>query len=563
MKYILLLFLSILNSQINAQWIQKGVSINGENIDDRFGYSTAINGNGNTIIVGATRNPGLASDAGHARVYKYTNNAWVKLGNDLDGTDDFDDFSFSVAMSDDGNTIAISAPYNDGGFSYRGTTKVYTLQSNNWVQLGATIIGKNDGDQSGFSTSLSKDGRTIAIGAPLSKFKGNNAGATYVFKLVNNIWTPVGNDLYGIDSLQMYGITVDLSDDGKILAVGSTYEMVPFTTKDNATVYTLVNNIWSKLGSEIVGNSSDNKFGNSISINGNGTILAVGSPETISNSAVRGAVKVFKYDQGAWSQIGSNMIGDANADQFGRSVSISADGKSVAIGAYRNIGNQDEKGQVKIFKFKNSNWSQQWSDLIGFVADENAGYSVSISSDGRSVLYGAPWATSSPGTARVYSTCISDIGITQIKDTLFANQLGATYRWFKGSNLNLITGETKRFIKATYLENYAVEIKIGNCIDTSELIFNSFQSSSIQDISNNSFSIYPNPIKDKFNIYLNKKLVHGTFQIYNLIGKLIFEGLIDNSEQIQIDNFNLDNGLYYIQINDYEKSIGVKKIVVE
>ena len=48
-------------------------------------------------------------------------------------------------------------------------------------------------------------------------------------------------------------------------------------------------------------------------------------------------------------QLGEDIDGEAADDESGRSVSLSADGNIVAIGAYRNDGNGSNSGHVRVY----------------------------------------------------------------------------------------------------------------------------------------------------------------------------------------------------------------------
>ena len=47
-----------------------------------------------------------------------------------------------------------------------------------------------------------------------------------------------------------------------------------------------------------------------------------------------GHVRVYQYSSSSWSQLGSDINGEATNDSSGQSVSLSSDGTVVAIGAY-------------------------------------------------------------------------------------------------------------------------------------------------------------------------------------------------------------------------------------
>ena len=87
--------------------------------------------------------------------------------------------------------------------------------------------------------------------------------------------------------------------------------------------------------------------------------------------------------------MGQDIDGEAADDNSGYSVSLSSDGSTVAIGALYNDGNGSYAGHVRIYENTGGSWSQIGQDIDGEAADDQSGYSVSLSSDGNTVAIGA------------------------------------------------------------------------------------------------------------------------------------------------------------------------------
>ena len=90
-------------------------------------------------------------------------------------------------------------------------------------QLGSDIDGDVADDYSGVSVSLSSDGHIVAIGA--SRHDGDTGldfGQVSVFELTGSEWTPRGSDIVGEAAGDQSGFTVSLSSDGNIVAIGAT-----------------------------------------------------------------------------------------------------------------------------------------------------------------------------------------------------------------------------------------------------------------------------------------------------------------------------------------------------
>ncbi|MBT4735825.1 MAG: hypothetical protein HOO16_01355, partial [Candidatus Marinimicrobia bacterium] len=82
------------------------------------------------------------------------------------------------------------------------------------------------------------------------------------------------------------------------------------------------------------------------------------------------------------TQVGSDIDAETSEDYSGHSVSIDSDGSHVAIGALQNDGNGTSAGHVRIYEYSAGSWSQVGADIDGEAAGDNSGTSVSIDSDG-------------------------------------------------------------------------------------------------------------------------------------------------------------------------------------
>ena len=107
-----------------------------------------------------------------------------------------------------------------------------------------------------------------------------------------------------------------------------------------------------------------------------------------------------------WFQVGVSIDGEGAGDLHGRSVSLSSDGNRVAIGAPSNDGGGEDSGNVRVFEYDSSSWTQLGADIDGLAAGEHSGLVISLSSDGRRVAIGSPGRegvnVSSSSHVRVY-----------------------------------------------------------------------------------------------------------------------------------------------------------------
>jgi uncharacterized repeat protein (TIGR02543 family)/LPXTG-motif cell wall-anchored protein len=269
-------------------------------------------------------------------------------------------------------------------------------------QLGADIDGEAADDRFGVSVSLSDDGTIVAIGGGKNDAGATDGGHVQVYQYSGGAWSQLGDDINGDAATEQSGWAISLSSDGTIVAIGAPLNE---GTPGRVKVYQYSSGAWSQLGSDIDGEAVDDQFGRSVSLSSDGTILAIGARYNDGNGDNAGRVQVYQYSSGAWSQLGADIDGEAVHDEFGRSVSLSSDGTILAIGAPGNDAGGYRAGHVRVYQYSSGAWSQLGDDIDGEAADDRSGGSVSLSSDGTILAIGAPFndeSGSDAGHVRVY-----------------------------------------------------------------------------------------------------------------------------------------------------------------
>lgn len=179
-----------------------------------------------------------------------------------------------------------------------------------------------------------------------------------------------------------------MSSDGNILAAtgGNTT-----TNKSFVRVFQNISGVWIQLGSDINDINSEDWFGRSISMSSDGKRIAIGIPLRDINGIDSGAVEVYENISGTWTQIGSDILGQSDIENLGQSVSLSSDGNVLAIGVpeHNEFSNGTKTGRVEIYENISGNWIQIGSDIMGENAGDWFGDNVSLSSDGNSVAIGS------------------------------------------------------------------------------------------------------------------------------------------------------------------------------
>jgi len=214
--------------------------------DDVFGTSLALSADGSLLAVGARREDGSgtgvnatpnnsANDTGAVYIFRntsgWTQEAYIKSNN----PQNYDYFGTSVALSADGNTLAVGAIGESTTAGNSGAVFIFDYDTNTgWSQqtrLKAANAGVND--NFGNAVALSADGRTLAVaavyeGSDTTGIDGgynNNAddsGAVYLFEASGSTWTQTAFvKASNTQAFDYFGTALALSPDGDTLIVGA------------------------------------------------------------------------------------------------------------------------------------------------------------------------------------------------------------------------------------------------------------------------------------------------------------------------------------------------------
>lgn len=384
-------------------------------LNERFGSSVSLSHDGSTLAVSATGEASAAtgingdqddtSAVGAGAVYvftrtgvSWTQQAYVKASN----TQTLDTFGTATSLSGDGNLLAVGALGEDSGATGvngdqtdnsvdgSGAVYIFSRSAGTWSQqafLKASThldVGDIKGERFGSSLRLSRDGSTLAVGAPqedgsATGINGDEtlsdvlpdfqAGAVYVFVQSSGDWTQQAYiKASNTDGYDLFGTSVALSANGNTLAVGAVGEASSasgidgdqsngfpptFGVANSGAVYLFgrtgsdwVQTTYLKAGSNL---GPGLAFGYAVDLSDDGTSLLVSalgdatsstgivSSPPAATGGVLGAVYVYKKLSGTWSQIAfakaSNTLSDRGRMLFGYSLGISADGSAFAAGA--------------------------------------------------------------------------------------------------------------------------------------------------------------------------------------------------------------------------------------
>ncbi|KAL7425795.1 hypothetical protein ACHAXH_000136, partial [Discostella pseudostelligera] len=184
--------------------------------------------------------------------------------------------------------------------------------------------------EGGTSSALSANGLVLAVGAPYSSAGpgGRDSGSVQVYEFINGTsYQPRGAVFHGMAATDAFGLSVSLSNNGDVLLVGAP----SWYGKGYFNLYKYNNQT-----AQYVQNFTSTYlagYGYSVSLSGDGKRVAIGSPREDKASA-------FAYNADDFTSVLLNRYTD---EEFGYSVSLTNDGTVMAVGDRR-------LGQVYVYR---------------------------------------------------------------------------------------------------------------------------------------------------------------------------------------------------------------------
>lgn len=397
---------------VAQDYTQLGIPMVGTASGDYAGSAVAISGNGQVVVFGSDRSSEGNPSGGYARVHRWDGSAWQPMGNPLYGATGERSGS-AVAVSADGMTIAVGAYRANSNLS--GKTRVYAFDGSNLVQRGADINGENSYDNSGGlqgqAVALSADGNVLAVGALNNDASGQDAGHVRVFEWAGSGWVQRGEDMDGEAARDNFGQNIALSDDGLTLAAGAMLNDGAGASAGHVRVHRWDGAAWNQLGTDIDGEVAGELLGSAVALSGDGNMLAAGAFSSDAGGGINvGATRVYAFDGSGWVGRGSAILGLADFDKSGMAVALSDNGGTLAVGAHFASGTSSGSGTVRLFTWDGADYAAQGSILSGAAADDEFGTAVSLSADGLTLAAGSPLsddADLNAGHVRVFQRSVA------------------------------------------------------------------------------------------------------------------------------------------------------------
>jgi hypothetical protein len=308
--------------------------------DDFFGDSVAVSGDGNTVVVGAPF-------ANEAYVFVKPASGWSNMTQVATLKPSGESTHFGITVTISGNTVVVGNCFSCG----TGAAYVFVKPVGGWVDMteNAKLTNSDAKDFDDFGNAVSISGNAVVVGAPCGGFSGcAGPGEAYVFIKPASGWT-------------------------------SMTETARLTASDGQV---------------------GDLFGYVVSVSG--TTVVAGAPLVPCGSSSCGAAYIFVKPVGGWTTTTetAKLSSPVKSDGFGFSVANNPN--SIVMGAQYD---SKAKGALYVFEKPKNGWNSTSKFTAKLTARDGVksdilGYSVSI--DARTIVGGAPQKAGQTGAAYVF-----------------------------------------------------------------------------------------------------------------------------------------------------------------
>ncbi len=358
-----------------------------------FGGSLALNSDGTRLVIGESFYVnGSYIDSGRFYIFFKSGSSWI-IETVINGTQavGYRYFGYSVDIDSTGTRVVVGAHGSQSGLS-AGEVHIFTRTGTSWnIEKSLTFSISQVNDHIGTSVCISDDGNTVAVGAPYADPSQANAGRIFVFTRSGTSWTEqalLTSDI--VADSGRFGEAVDISGDGNRIITSSVNSNSIYIFSKSGTVWSLEQKITPPVG--VTFSQLERSGWRYFSINTTGDRFILGFGFST------GVAYVYSRTGTVWTQEAQLIASDIqSSDGFGSSVSISGDGSVAVIGSYENDPSGfNNGGAVYTFTRIGTTWTQRTKlTASNKAAGDYLGNSVAISSNGNRIAAGAPWSSSS------------------------------------------------------------------------------------------------------------------------------------------------------------------------
>ena len=368
--YILMVFQCVMMS---AQ-VQIGKDIKGKKTKHFFGHDVALSADGQRMAIGIST---TTDKNGSIKIYENRKGKWKTIGafegNKMDGT-----FGRAIDLTEDGKRTVLTYFNRDEN---SGNVSVRIIEENDkkWKQVGQEIVLDKYEDLKELSASLAGNGSRVIVCTKRIKWREYSYWEFRTYDLQDGSWIQMGDMMVDKTMVSTGLPKVDFSADGKRVIIRD---------KDRVKVYEEKEGHWIQIGKTFYSETEKNEFElMDVSISKDGKVIAVSSHNNSMVKTESGIVSIYEEQQGRWLKKGNSIYGTRFLEHFGVKISLDYSGDLVVIG--NSLNTEERFSEVAIFRYDGSDWRQIGNRIKGDELYDGTGRGIDISSDGKTLVKSA------------------------------------------------------------------------------------------------------------------------------------------------------------------------------
>lgn len=278
-----------------------------------FGFAVAVSDDGQTIAVGAPFEPGASSGSGGVHLFTRGGAQWSSMAH-LPAPQGIERFGVGIDLSDSGAELAVASfgPLGESMQARAAHAHVFEWRAGRWAPGGVMTLGMADAVGALPRVALAGDGRRVAL--------SNGGEAVRLFEHSVDGWALLNDELAAATAGPAPVVqAMALSSDGRTLAVARAHGGVDVHAQPSASAWALQVHLRAAPDGPALGHR--------LALSADGSSLAVGAADDAP------AVYRFRRHAGQWQALPPLMPAGDWRGLFGSALALSPDGRTLAVGS--------------------------------------------------------------------------------------------------------------------------------------------------------------------------------------------------------------------------------------
>ena len=232
-----------------------------------------------------------------------------------------------------------------------------------------------------------------------------------------------------------------------------------------------------------------------LAISNNGNTISFGDP----GYGNIGIVNTYDWNGSLWIQRGNSLIGSSINDDFATSISLNGDGNILAVSAPGHDNNFSNSGKVLVYKWDGNNWSEYIPTINGQTINESFGSCSELSNDAKRIIVSSNYGNNNSDFVSSYGVGFNVGGVvfydSNTNGIIDENELRFAQQLIELKNENELQYLTTNFSGSYYFDapnsQYEISYYPDDLYDSNTISYEIDISAEDTIISELNFGIFP------------------------------------------------------------------------